>query len=268
MPKRFLRSASYVCLAVITLAVNTRSQDLVSAKVLSSEGPVEIRRASQGVAKLKKINFVAGEELKSGDRISTGWGGRLVLGLSDGSLAVMGERTTVEIKSLSGSPRTVFNILRGNTRIHIERMGGRPNPYRVNTPTAVIAVRGTLFDVLAKESETRVFVHEGEVAVSSLLNTNEEVLLRAGQTTRVRRARAPIEPELFRPGRNDDLFRRPVVRRFDAADGTAVNSAAVGLNDASAATRRNTTSVRTPIADTPAKNSTVTPQATTQRRRN
>ncbi len=99
--------------------------------------------------------------MAAGDVIRTFKGGRLVLGLSDGSQAIIGEQTTVEITDLSRSPRTIFNLLRGKTRVKIEKMGGRPNPYRVNTPTAVIAVRGTLFDVLVSEKETQVLAHEG-----------------------------------------------------------------------------------------------------------
>jgi hypothetical protein len=142
-----------------------RAQGLVSARVLSSEGPVEIQRRAEGQAELTKVAFSVNDELAAGDLIKTFKGGRLVLGLSDGSQAIIGEQTTVEITDLSRSPRTIFNVLRGKTRIKIEKMGGRPNPYRVNTPTAVIAVRGTLFDVLVSGKETRVLVHEGEVSV-------------------------------------------------------------------------------------------------------
>jgi hypothetical protein len=61
-----------------------------------------------------------------GDVIKTFKGGRLVLGLSDGSQAIIAEQTTVEITDLSRSPRTIFNVLRGKTRIKIEKMGDAP----------------------------------------------------------------------------------------------------------------------------------------------
>lgn len=194
---------------VLTICTNQAyAQNLVSAKILSMDGPVEIRREPQTGAKLKRVNLKPNDQLKAGDRIVTGWQGRLVLGLSDGSQAIVGENTVVDVNDLGRSPRELFNVLRGKTRVHIERLGGRPNPYRINTPTAVIAVRGTLFDVIMRTNETEVFVHEGEVAVSSLLAPNEIVLLTTGHMTRVRRGELPTPPAPFKPGRNDDSFRR------------------------------------------------------------
>jgi len=222
MSQRFkLEWFAWSLLLLALSGIQAHAQNLVSAKILSVDGPVEIRRAPQSGAKLKKISFKLREDLKAGDKIVTGWQGRLVLGLSDGSLAVLGELTTVEVRDLSSSPRELFNVLRGRTRVYIEKLGGRPNPYRINTPTAVIAVRGTLFDVIVRSNETEVFVHEGEVAVSSVLTPEAIVLLSAGQTTRVRHEQAPTTPAPFKPGRNDDSFRRvPVTRPVidDVAD--------------------------------------------------
>lgn len=187
-------------------SINARAQTLAAARILSSEGAVEIQRRSQGQATLAKIEYRVNDELLAGDVIKTLKGGRLVLGLTDGSQAIIGERTTVEIVDLSQSPRTIFNVLRGKTRIKIEKVGGRPNPYRVNTPTAVIAVRGTLFDVLVTDRETQVFVHEGEVAVSNLTAPEERVILSPGLRTRVQQAQPPEPPSRFQPGRNNDTF--------------------------------------------------------------
>ena len=200
-----------ICLVISIFAffasTGARGQALISARVLSSEGPVEIQRRPQGEAALVKITYRANDELLAGDVIKTLKGGRLVLGLTDGSQAVIGEKTTVEITDLSQSPRTIFNVLRGKTRIKIEKMGGRPNPYKVNTPTAVIAVRGTLFDVFVTEKETRVFVYEGAVAVSSPATPEALILLSPGQRTRVRQARPPEAPTDFRPDLNNDTFK-------------------------------------------------------------
>src|ERR1043166_1237011 len=116
-------------------------------------------------------------------------------------------QTTVLIKDLSQSPRTLFNVIRGKTRIHIEKLGGQPNPYRVNTPTAVIAVRGTIFDVLVEEQETQIFLHEGEVAVTNLALPNQPVILSAGQMTKVLMQRLPNLPIPFKIGSNDGTFK-------------------------------------------------------------
>ncbi|MGH9838286.1 MAG: FecR family protein [Blastocatellia bacterium] len=184
-----------------------RAQDFVSAKVLASEGEVEIHRDSSGKMRIRDVAFKVDDELRPGDTIVTGKSGRLVLGLSDGSQAVIAPKTTVVIQNLSRSPRTLFQIFKGKTRIQIEKLGGQPNPYRVNTPTAVIAVRGTIFDVLVEEDQTQVFVHEGEVAVANLASPDKVVSLTAGQMTRVLFERPPSLPSAFKIGRNDADFR-------------------------------------------------------------
>jgi len=204
--KEVLKSHLLVLIVLVLAAASAESQGLVSATILSSEGPVEIRRQSNGQPTMTRIKYHISDVLNGGDVIKTNMGGRLVLGLTDGSQAVISENTTVEIQELSHSPRTLFNVLRGKTRIKIEKVGGQPNPYRVNTPTAVIAVRGTLFDVIVKDKDTQVFVHEGEVIVSSLLKPDQPVVLTSGQKTRVRQQLAPETPTPFERGRNNDTF--------------------------------------------------------------
>jgi hypothetical protein len=197
-----------VCTRLLTLGgAGLQAQELVSAKVLSSEGPVEIRRVFNNQVQAQKIAFKEEDKLNAGDTIVTGKKGRLVLGLSDGSQAVIAPQTTVVIEDLSQSPRTLFNVIRGKTRIHIEKLGGQPNPYRVNTPTAVIAVRGTIFDVLVENEETQVYLHEGAVSVFNLRIPDQPILLSAGQMTRVMLQRLPNQPNTFKTGRNDNSFR-------------------------------------------------------------
>ncbi len=197
-----------ICTGLLTLdGARLQAQELVSAKVLSSEGQVEIRRVLGNQVLAQKIAFKTEDKLNAGDTIITGKKGRLVLGLSDGSQAVIAPQTTVIIEDLSASPRTLFNVIRGKTRIQIEKLGGQPNPYRVNTPTAVIAVRGTVFDVLVEDEETQVYLHEGSVAVTNLRLPNQPIFLSAGQMTRVMMQRMPNQPNAFKPGRNDGSFK-------------------------------------------------------------
>jgi hypothetical protein len=222
------RNLMVAALGLLLLAVGgARAQALVSARILASEGQVELRRQVQ------KIAFKLSDELNAGDTIITGKNGRLVLGLSDGSQAVIAPQTTVVIQDLSQSPRTLFQLLRGKTRVKIEKLGGQPNPYRVNTPTAVIAVRGTLFDVLVKENETEVFLHEGAVTVFNLALPAQPVLLAPGQTTRVERQRQPRQPDAFKPGRNDDSFRSEQQRREERQSAKRRTNTDFGHNAAS-----------------------------------
>lgn len=216
-----LRLILGACALALLAGGAAQAQVLVSAQVLSSEGQVEIRRRAVGAPAAARINYRPHDVLRAGDTIITHRGARLVLGLSDGSQAIIGEQTTVEISSLAGTPRDLFRILRGRTRVRIERTGGQPNPYRVNTPTAVIAVRGTIFDVIVRDRETQVFVHEGTVAVNNLLEPERAVILNAGQRTRVVRDRLPETPATFRPGRNDETFSERAPVRAEQAGGAS-----------------------------------------------
>ena len=154
MNKQMNRAGLALCLLALALipqrsfvAPTALAQSPGSAKVIASEGQVEIRREGTGKLQVQKVAFKVSDDLFAGDTIITGKDGRLVLGLVDGSQAVIAPKTTVILKDLSQTPRTLFQMIKGKTRIHIEKLGGQPNPYRVNTPTAVIAVRGTIFDV-------------------------------------------------------------------------------------------------------------------------
>ncbi|MDQ3490546.1 MAG: FecR family protein [Acidobacteriota bacterium] len=184
--------------------IGVKSQNLASAKILSSSGTVQITRQTAGGA--SRVKLRAGDELFTDDVIKTGVGGRVVVGLKDGSQAIISENTTVEIKDTNNSPRTIFNVLRGKTRIKIEKLGGKPNPYRVTTPTTVIAVRGTIFDVFVSNDETKVFVEEGEVSVALLTAPDNQVILTPGQFTRVKKDQPPQPQQQFKPGRNNEHF--------------------------------------------------------------
>ncbi len=211
LPK-ILVSASYVLMFCLACTLNAPAQSSVSIKVLSSEGQVEIRRDSTGKVMTQAIAFKPNDDLFAGDTIITGKNGKLVLALSDGSQAVVAPKTTLVIQDLTQSPRTLFQMLKGKTRIHIEKLGGQPNPYRVNTPTAVIAVRGTIFDVEVSDDETQVYLHEGAVDVFNAGQLNQPVFLNAGQMTRIRAQQLPRPPGAFKTGRNDDVFRTSEMR--------------------------------------------------------
>jgi hypothetical protein len=106
------------------------------------------------------------------------------------------ENTEVVVRdSWSNGFRSTVNILMGRVRFYVERLGGRPNPYRVETPTALIAVRGTVFDVAVDGSQyTEVFCREGQVVVESIGLPNREVIVNRGFHTLVVPGQAPMTP--------------------------------------------------------------------------
>jgi hypothetical protein len=154
-------------------------------------GPLLARAASvTGVAVVYNDNsgnafaLSAGFLLNPGDRVDTRAGGRVVIDLSDGSMVVVEPQSVIVLKDFrqADSLRELFEILSGKVRVKINHFGGRPNPYRMNSPTASIAVRGTEFSIeVGAGGETQVIVYEGAVQVTSLSDPNQSVLVEAGR---------------------------------------------------------------------------------------
>ena len=133
---------------------------------------------------LAPLALTAGYILNPGDRIDTRGGGRVVIDLSDGSMVVVAPESVVTLKDYraAGSLRELFDITLGVVRVRINHFGGKPNPYRMNSPTASIAVRGTEFSIAVDaEGTTQVEVFEGAVEVVSLTDPDRKVLIEAGR---------------------------------------------------------------------------------------
>ena len=133
---------------------------------------------------LQPLALTAGYVLNPGDRIDTRGGGRVVIDLSDGSMVVVSPESIVTLKDYraAASLRELFGITLGMVRVKINHFAGKPNPYRMNSPTASIAVRGTEFSIeVSPQGDTQVVVYEGAVEVSSLTDPARRVLIEAGR---------------------------------------------------------------------------------------
>src|SRR6185312_15323700 len=133
---------------------------------------------------LSPLALTPGYILNPGDRIDTRGGGKVVIDLSDGSMVVVSPNSVVVLKDYraASSLRELFEITLGVVRVKINHFAGKPNPYRMNSPTASIAVRGTEFSIeVDAEGATQVVVFEGAVEVVSLSNPDRRVLIEAGR---------------------------------------------------------------------------------------
>ncbi len=151
----------------------------VRAWVSSVERDAQLSRAGRGPFAIRR-----GEQLEADDVITTGAGASVVIALSDGSQVVVFANSSVTLKNFRTphSMRELLDITLGRVRVKIRHLGKQPNPYRVNSPAASIAVRGTGFLVdVQPGGETRVAVSEGLVEVASLADPSEKRLVAAGQ---------------------------------------------------------------------------------------
>ena len=130
-----------------------------------------------------------GGVLQSGVVIDTGRRGRVVISFLDGSQVTIYERSRVELKDFNQGSSWLdqLSVTVGRVRATINHKVKRPSPYRVYSPIAAIAVRGTDFLVIVEQNtETRVVVYDGLVEVSSLINPQQIVLVRRGRNVVVR----------------------------------------------------------------------------------
>jgi hypothetical protein len=164
-------------------------------QVSSLNGKVEIRSAS---SKNFQPLTNAVRQVQVGDEIHTGPDASVVLELPDKSYMVVSQNSSLVIRDFwsGGSVRNVVNLMLGRVRFYIEKVGGRA-PYRVQTPTALIAVRGTVFEVTVDASQfTEVLCLEGQVGVENVNLNQREVILNRGYKTGVAQGQIPLVPVL------------------------------------------------------------------------
>lgn len=118
--------------------------------------------------------------------IETGSDGYAKFKVSDGSTFEVYPDSKVVFRQNSSNMRDLVDMILGRIRVHIEKLGGQPNPNSIKTPTAVISVRGTIFDVIVEDEDaTTVAVTEGLVAVRHNIHPGREKLVAAGEVLRV-----------------------------------------------------------------------------------
>ena len=164
--------------AICLLYQPLRAADLSAAEVVSVGGRVSVIRDSMEWA------LFQGSRVQVGELIVTGEDGFAHLQVADGSSFTVYPNSQVVFRKNPGSLKDLLDLFLGRIKVHIQKLGGGPNQQRVFTPTAVISVRGTIFDVSVDEDETTVVaVDEGLVSVSHrLLPSNTEVDVPAGQS--------------------------------------------------------------------------------------
>jgi hypothetical protein len=167
--------------AVVVSAGPLAAQDS-AAKVIYQVGQVSL--ASDGLFKALSV----GDAVKARQLIITGPDGYAQFQvLSDGSTFEVFPNSKVYFRSTPGNWQHLLEVMIGRIKVFIQHAPGVPNPNQVTSPTAVISVRGTVFDVLVQDDEgtTSVTVDEGEVAVRNTTAPGNPVILHPGDSITV-----------------------------------------------------------------------------------
>jgi len=104
-------------------------------------------------------------EIKAGQMVVTGPDSYAKFHLTDGSTFEVFENSRVQFHADFGWTY-LLNVILGHVKVFIDHSKG-PNSNSVTTPTAVISVRGTIFDIVVEDADgtTLVTVDEGWVHV-------------------------------------------------------------------------------------------------------
>jgi hypothetical protein len=169
-----------VAAAVVVSLAPLRAQD-TAAKALVINGDVSVLRDSGPWA------LFEGNTVRPKQMVKTGADGYARFQVSDGSTFEVFPNSQVMFRDNPPSWKDLLDVVIGRVKVYIQHLNGIPNPNNVSSPTAVISVRGTVFEVSVEDEDgtTFVSVDEGLVAVRSKAPAGGEVFLHPAESIRV-----------------------------------------------------------------------------------
>ncbi|MEW6555726.1 MAG: FecR family protein [Elusimicrobiota bacterium] len=169
----------------------------LSAQTFSGEfgevkGTVEILKEGE----MDWAPAVEGMPVQLKDKIKTAENSSCNVELDDGSIIFVGENTEAAIDTLEITTEkhdSKVSLWFGKILANISK--SKDTKMEVNSPTAIVAVRGTEFAVESSGEKTAVGVFDGEVGVKNTEGTEiEEVNVKPDQETLVERGIRPRPP--------------------------------------------------------------------------
>jgi len=213
-----------VLLLIITLCIPMPawSNDNAAGDVVSVRGNAFVERKRENIQ--AKINLAILER----DNVFTGEKSRIKMLFRDDSILTLGPMSRLVVRQylyIDKDKRTnsIYDLLDGKLRAVV----GSPG-FKVRTPTAFAAARGTVFLVRydSKTGLTEIAVIEGEVMVKNINpGVGGQQILTRGQMTSVFTGKPPTVPKAFDVETIDDLpviempeIQTPVVQGVDSPE--------------------------------------------------
>jgi hypothetical protein len=181
---------------VLTLSATTVFAQQIDYRIEQVKRTVTVNTGTQ------EVNVAAGSRVQSGAHVTTGW-------FSYALIATEQYRAKFEIFSSTtvqlaeGTPGVLLAVERGKIRAIFDKITGS-EPRVVKTPGAMLAVRGTQFDVdVDNAGKTTVDVFEGVVEIRSDM-LHEPILVHPGEQSVFGRREPPnVHPMPEDHRRND-----------------------------------------------------------------
>jgi FecR protein len=185
-----LWAAFWLCAAQAQVPAGPSPAPFAGAIVSEWKGGVRVQLPGTNMSRPMR-----GQVLPSGTVLDTG-DGRLVLVLrTDESEILVQPHTRLVVREPAPGNWDAVEILLGRVRAYIRKRTGGTPPFQMGTPSAVIAVRGTRFDVEVNgRGVSEVDVFDGLVEVASSTIPGSSVLVSPGFSTRVGMGTPPEPP--------------------------------------------------------------------------
>ena len=165
-------------------------------KFTSVEGKVDVVRAGRSEAVAVSVD----EEVAAGDVVRTKSLSKAEIKFSDNTVLRMGESTRVEIRQydIENGKRTgaVIFLDRGNVRAIVSKSGGKSD-FKIETPNASGAVKGTDLFVTYQRAVTAVLVSDGRVSVINQKFPDKPAEITSGNTAIIQADEAPEQPRAY-----------------------------------------------------------------------
>lgn len=178
----------------------------VAAKIISLTGTVQVKRADTALSENAEI----GTMMNLGDELRTADNSTIAIQFADKSILTLHENSIVHFDHLSahgttGMVDSRLNLIQGRMDTKVTPAVGPGSRFEIQTPSAISAVRGTVYRALVNEAgeASNIEVLEGKVAVAG---ADQQLLVNQGFGTQVVSGEPPLPPrELLRSPQFADI---------------------------------------------------------------
>jgi hypothetical protein len=183
----------------IRVPLNWIRSNPVAAKVASFNGTVELQRLDNNAL----ITVDIGTLLNLGDQLRTAKNSTVAIEFADKSILTLHENSLVHFDHLSahgvtGMVDSRLNLLQGRMDTKVTPAVGPGSRFEIQTPSAISAVRGTVYraSVANHGDASNIEVLEGKVAVSG---ADTQLMINKGFGTQVAVGEIPSPPRALLP---------------------------------------------------------------------
>lgn len=153
-----MKALRVVCAIILVLGIAVAGYALEkrNAKITSLNGPTEVKRVGQAAWSPASNGMVLGE----GDALKTAAGSWVLVNIDNGKIAMVELKggSQMSIAELAGDPnsgtsKTLLDLAIGEVLIKAQKVHGENSRFEVKTPTSIVGVRGTTFNVKVETVE-------------------------------------------------------------------------------------------------------------------